>query len=169
VLGVQREYGLSNDTKKVLPTDVKEGHFLLADSAGRAPDLGKHVQRIYPCVETATIVAKDNEGSVTIATNNYGKGRGVYLAGFKLGAEQSRLLQRAVWFASGREGEMGKRWFSTNIHTEVAAYPQTRKYIVINSSNEPQTTVVTDGEGREHRIQLAANASKWFNFDGTQI
>ena len=64
---------------------------------------------------------------------------------------------------------MGKRWFSTNIHTEVAAYPQTRKYIVINSSNEPQTTVVTDGEGREHRVQLAANASKWFNFDGTQI
>ena len=169
VLGVQREYGLSNDTKKVLPTDVRKGHFLLADSAGRAPDLGKHVQRIYPCVETATIVSKDNEGSVTIATNDYGKGRGVYLAGFKLGAEQSRLLQRAVWFASGREGEMGKRWFSTNIHTEVAAYPQTRKYIVINNSNEPQTTVVTDGEGREHTVQLAANASKWFNFDGTQI
>jgi len=169
VLGVQKEYGLSNDTKKVLSTDVKDGHFLLADSAGRAPDLGKHVQRIYPCAETATIVAKDSEGSVTIATNDYGKGRGVYLAGFKLGAEQSRLLQRAVWFASGREGEMGKRWFSTNIHTEVAAYPQTRKYIVINSSNEPQTTVVTDGEGREDRVQLAANASKWFNFDGTQI
>jgi 1,3-beta-galactosyl-N-acetylhexosamine phosphorylase len=169
ILGVQRECGLSNDTKKVLPTEVAEGHFLLADATAGAPDLGKHVQRIFPCVETAKVVAKDAEGSVTIAANNYGKGRGVYLAGFKLGPEQSRLLQRAIWLASGREDEMTGRWFTTNIHTEVAAYPGTGKYIVINNANEPVSTEVVDGAGRKHLVKLGPNASRWFDFDGKQL
>ena len=169
ILGVQKEYGLSNDCKKVLPTDIAEGHFVAEDLSGSNPALGKHVQTIYPVLESTQIVAKDDEGSVTIATNDFGKGRGVYLAGFELGAEQNRLLQRAIWFAAGREGEMKQKWFSSNIQTEIAGYPETGKYIVINSSDEPQTTEIVDGAGNAKTVALDANASRWFDFDGNEI
>ena len=169
VLGVQKEAGLTSNNKKVLPTDLAEGHFLTADLASTNPSLGKHVQGIYPCLPTTQIVAKDVEGSVTVAANDYGRGRGVYLAGFEFGSEQNRLLQRAIWYAAGREEEMPKRWFSTNIETEIAGYPETGKYIVINNSYEPQTTTITDGEGRERRVELEANGSRWFGFEGLEI
>jgi 1,3-beta-galactosyl-N-acetylhexosamine phosphorylase len=119
--------------------------------------------------ETTEIVAKDDEGSVTIAANRFGKGRGVYLAGFQLGAEQNRLLQRAIWYACGREAEMKRKWFSANIETEIAGYPETGKYIVINNANEPVTTEIIDGQGKTKAVKLAANASKWFDFAGNEI
>ncbi|MCP5488133.1 MAG: 1,3-beta-galactosyl-N-acetylhexosamine phosphorylase [Verrucomicrobia bacterium] len=169
ILGVQKEVGLSNDCKKVIPTDVTEGHFIAEDFNGLAPALGKHVQRIYPGLESTTIIAKDSEGSVTIAANPFGRGRGVYLAGFQLGAEQNRLLQRAIWYAAGKEDQMPRRWFSANLHTEIAAYPETGKYIVINNANEPQTTVITDGNGMEHTVRLESNASRWFDFAGNEL
>ena len=169
ILGVQKEYGLSNDTKKLLPTDITEGHFLAEDLSSSNPSLGKNVQTIYPILESTQIVAKDDEDSVTVAANDFGKGRGVYLAGFEFGAEQNRLLQRAIWYAAGREDEMKQKWFSSNIETEIAGYPETGKYIVINSSNEPQTTTITDGQGNFKVVELDANASQWFDFGGNKI
>ncbi len=169
ILGVQKEYGLSNDCKKVLSTDITKGHFLGADLSSTNPDLGKHVQTIYPVLESTQIIAKDDEGSVTVAANNFGDGRGVYLAGFEFGAEQNRLLQRAIWYAAGKENAMYKKWFSTNIETEIAGYPKTGKYIVINNSNEVQTTTITDQDGTEIAITLEANESQWFDFAGTLI
>ena len=169
VLGVQKEVGLSGDCKKVIAADITEGHFLAADLAGTNPALGKHVQTIYPCLESTQIIAKDDEGSVTIAANDFGQGRGVYLAGFEFGSEQNRLLQRAIWYAAGQEEQMTKKWFSTNIETEIAGYPETEKYIVINNSCQPQTTTVTDQNGQEKTVSLEANASKWFDFKGTPV
>jgi 1,3-beta-galactosyl-N-acetylhexosamine phosphorylase len=164
-----KEIGHSNDCKKVIPTDITEGHFFAADLASTNPSLGKHVQTVYPCIESTQVIAKDDEGSVTVAANDFGKGRGVYLAGFEFGSEQSRLLQRAIWYAAGREDEMANKWFSTNIETEIAGYPETGKYIVINNSYEPQTSTITDQNGNEKTISLEANASKWFDFDGNEI
>jgi len=106
---------------------------------------------------------------VTIATNGFGKGRGVYLAGFELGAEQNRLLQRAIWYACRRENEMKQKWFSSNIQTEIAGYPETGKYIVINNSYQLQSTVITDGNGNRREVSLQANASQWFDFDGKPL
>ena len=106
---------------------------------------------------------------MTIAANGFGKGRGVYMAGFEFGAEQNRLLQRAIWYASGRHQEMEQRWYSSNIETEIAGYPKTGKYIVINNSHQPQTTTITDGEGRQRQVSLEANASQWFDFEGNAI
>lgn len=169
ILGVQKEYGLSNDCKKVIPTDLAKGHFLAEDLRSANPPLGKHVQRIYPVLESTEIVAKDDEGSVTIAANRFGKGRGVYLAGFQLGAEQNRLLQRALWYACGRESEMKQKWFTSNLETEIAGYPETGNYTVINNASEAVTTEITDGQGRKKTVHLAANASQWFDFAGSEI
>jgi 1,3-beta-galactosyl-N-acetylhexosamine phosphorylase len=166
ILGVQKEYGLSNDCKKVLPTAIAEDHFIAADLKGSNPSLGKHVQHIYPCVESAQIIAKDDEGSVTVASNDFGRGRGVYLAGFELGSEQNRLLQRAIWYAAGREDEMSRKWFTANIETEIAGYPETGKYIVINNAEFEVNTMITDNLGNEKEVTLPANGSLWFDFAG---
>jgi 1,3-beta-galactosyl-N-acetylhexosamine phosphorylase len=64
---------------------------------------------------------------------------------------------------------MEKKWLASNIETEIAGYPETGRYMVVNNSDQPQTTVVTDGEGREHTVALDANGSKWFDFDGNEI
>ncbi|MHC5091947.1 MAG: 1,3-beta-galactosyl-N-acetylhexosamine phosphorylase C-terminal domain-containing protein [Planctomycetota bacterium] len=64
---------------------------------------------------------------------------------------------------------MTKKWFSTNIETEIAGYPETEKYIVINNSCQPQTTTVTDQNGQEKTVSLEANASKWFDFKGRSV
>lgn len=164
ILGVQREYGLSENNKKVIPTTISEDHFIAADFAGEAPALGKHVQFIYPCLRSTQIVAKDDEGSVTIATNQFGSGRGVYLAGFELGSAQNRLLQRAIWYASGKEDQMTEKWFTTNIETEIAGYPETGRYVVINNSDQEQTTTITDNLGNEKVVTLPSNGFEWFDF-----
>mgnify|MGYP000022348105 CR=1 FL=1 len=39
--------------------------------------------------------------------------------------------------AAGKEDEL-KNWFSTNVHTECAAYPETGKCLVLNNTNDPQ-------------------------------
>ena len=61
------------------------------------------------------------------------------------------------------------KWFSSNIETEIAGYPQTGKYIVINNADDPQTTEITDGNGRKRIIELDANASRWFDVEGNEI
>lgn len=169
VLGVQKEYGLSNDCKKVIPTDIVVDHFIAEDLSSKNPSLGKRVQHIYPCLDSTQVVAKDEEDSVTVSSNDFGLGRGVYLAGFEFGAEQNRLLQRAIWYASGREREMVQKWFSTNIHTEIAGYPKTEKYIVINNSDEAQTTTITNGDQQQSTITLPANGALWFNFENIPL
>jgi 1,3-beta-galactosyl-N-acetylhexosamine phosphorylase len=169
ILGVQKEYGLSRDCKKVIQPDITKGHFIAADLSSTSPNLGKHVQTIYPCLESTQIIARDDQDSVTIAANDFGRGRGVYLAGFELGAEQNRLLQRAIWYACRRENEMEKKWFSSNIETEIAGYPETGKYIVINNSDKEQTTTITGKDGTKKTITLQANGSQWFDFAGNKI
>ncbi len=163
VLGVQKEVGHSLNNGKNIPVDVETGHFITADAAGEV-DLGRTSEDVYPCLESAVVLGVDQRGSVTMATNDFGNGRGVYLAGFELGPEQSRLLQRAIYFAAGRDTDMESKWYSSSIHTEIAGYPETGKYVVANNSDAAVETEVTDNAGNRRTVRLAANESKWFDF-----
>ena len=53
--------------------------------------------------------------------------------------------------------------------TEIAGYPATEKYIVINNSYETVTTTITDHAGNTREITLDANASQWFDYAGNMI
>jgi hypothetical protein len=64
---------------------------------------------------------------------------------------------------------MEKKWFSSNIETEIAGYPETGKYIVINNSDKEQTTTITGKDGTKKTITLQANGSQWFDFAGNKI
>ena len=64
-----------------------------------------------------------NVGEVKLTANEYGKGRGVYIAGLPYSAQNARLLYRAMFWSAGREEEM-YRAFSSDPDTECSIYPE---------------------------------------------
>lgn len=81
------------------------------------------------------------EGQNPILTlNAFGKGKGIYLATFDFNLPNTRLLYQLIRYAGG-EGTLGM-YMTDNLHTECAFYPESRKLVVINNSNQIQRTKV---------------------------
>ncbi|MBE5743014.1 MAG: 1,3-beta-galactosyl-N-acetylhexosamine phosphorylase, partial [Clostridiales bacterium] len=96
----------------------------------------------------------------TLAVNQYGKGRGVYIAGLPYSPQNARLLLRAMFWSANKENEM-KKAYSSNPITDCAYYPESGKYAIINNSNENITTVFYDCEGKEETISIKAGDIVW--------
>ena len=102
---------------------------------------------------------KDRE--VQMAVNDYGQGRGVYLSGLPYSFENSRVLYRAVLWASHGEESLHK-WFSTNYNVEVHAFVANGKYCVVNNTYVPQDTTVYTQDG-SFGLHLEANEIRWYS------
>jgi 1,3-beta-galactosyl-N-acetylhexosamine phosphorylase len=157
VLGVDEELGFSLSTDKYFSKE-QEKHFL---KEGREEnfDFGEGVKNIYALSDETEIV-EYSHGEVHASAHPYGKGRGIYLAGLPYSHENTRLLMRCLYYSVRKEGEM-MRWFADNPLCEVHAYPETGKYAVINNSQESQSTLVYNGEGKASRICLDGCAIIW--------
>ena len=92
---------------------------------------------------------------------HFGEGRGVYISGLPYSFENSRLLYRAILWASGAEKEL-KQWFSSNYNVEVHAYIKNGKYCVVNNTYEPQSTTIYKGDGSSFELNLQANEIIWY-------
>lgn len=138
VLGADREMGFSMSTDKYneLAEDYKE-HFILEDISGDI-DFGEGKSRIYAQGQGYQILDKDGEYSRLIV-NQYGQGRSVYFTGLPYSPQNCRILLRAIYFAAHREEEM-KKYYVTNVETEVAAFEKAGRVAVINNSKEAQKT-----------------------------
>ena len=138
VLGADREMGFSMSTDKYneLAENYKE-HFILEDISGDI-DFGEGKSRIYAQGEGYQILDKDGEYSRLIV-NQYGQGRSVYFTGLPYSPQNCRILLRAIYFAAHREEEM-KKYYVTNVETEVAAFEKAGRVAVINNSKEAQKT-----------------------------
>jgi len=154
ILGLDRDRGerLANGKYKYVPQDGP--HFITADVEGDL-DLGREVEGIYALGSTLQVLAEKN-GSPRIATNTFGKGRSVYLSGFKFAPQNTRLIHRAIHWAAAKEAEFQK-WNTTNIRTECAYFPKRRKLVVINNSDAAQKTKVWDAEGKKRAVSLKAH------------
>src|SRR5699024_2156162 len=98
----------------------------------------------------------------TLAAHRYGKGRPVYIAGLPYCPESTRLLLRAIHWAASEE-ELMKKWFTTNIQTECAAYPQAGKFVVINNSYDRQETTVYKADGSKVDVTLEPMGYQWLD------
>ena len=166
VLGVDREKGftLSEDKYNIHPTS----HFITSDVTGDI-DYGEGTSNIYALPGTAVLDInlsprfrrQVNIGEVCLAANDYGAGRGVYIAGLPYSHENARLLYRALFWAAHKEPEMF-RAFSSNPATECTYYPMTRKYAIVNNTDTAQRTVFYDIDGRETPLDLAPGGIVWF-------
>ena len=165
ILGVDKEKGftLSEDKYNI----AKKQHFITADIENEI-DYGEGMKNIYALggAEVLDIVVSPrfkrsvNVGEVTLAANDYGKGRGVYIAGLPYSPQNARLLLRAMYWSAGKETEMLKA-YSTNPVTDCSYYPESKQYAVINNANEAVQTTFYDVNGNAKALTLAAGEIIW--------
>ena len=151
VLGLDRDRGerLANGKYKYAPSGAE--HFITADVEGEL-DLGDEVDGIY-VLDSGVRVLAERRNSPRLATNAFGKGRSVYLSGYKFAPQNTRLIHRAIHWAANREDDF-QNWNCTNIRTECAYFPKKKKLVVINNSDVSQQTNVWDGGGNSRPVVL---------------
>lgn len=135
VLGVDRERGFSMSTDKY--NTMNPEHFILEDIEGEV-DFGEGKSRIYAQGDSYQILNMDGKYS-RLVVNEYGKGRGVYFTGLPYSPQNCRILLRAIYYAAHMEDEM-KKYYVSNVDTEVAAFAEVGKVVVINNSKAPKQT-----------------------------
>jgi beta-D-galactosyl-(1->4)-L-rhamnose phosphorylase len=99
--------------------------------------------------EAKVYAAKNGIPIMTI--NDFGRGKGIYLAGYELSHENTRMLLNILCFASG-EG-LGGKYLTDNAYTECTYYPESKMLIVVNNSIQEQTTSI-DTEFGIHTVTL---------------
>ena len=92
-----------------------------------------------------TRVLAEQDGCPAIATHTFGKGRGVYLAGFSYSPENARMLLNLMLWAKGLP--LNAAYLTTDPGTECAWFPDARQLVVINNTDTPRTTAVHTPEG----------------------
>lgn len=135
VLGVDRELGFSMSTDKY--NTMNPEHFILEDIDSEV-DFGEGKSRIYAQGDSYQILNMDKKYS-RLVVNEYGKGRSVYFTGLPYSPQNCRILLRAIYYAAHMEEEM-KKYYVTNVDTEVAAFEEVGKVVVINNSKAPKKT-----------------------------
>lgn len=158
LLGVEKETGFTLNYDKY-NWDEHPEHFILADCKNDV-DFGEGKKSIYALPTAEILVQREKE--VQLAVNEFGNGRSVYISGLPYSFENSRLLLRAVLWASHSEAAL-TTYFSSNFNVDVHAFPKNNKYCVVNNTYEPQDTVVYTEGGNSYPLHLEANEIKWYS------
>lgn len=156
-LGVDQERGFSQSHTKYHPS-TETSHFITADLTGRI-DCGEGTRSVYATDPDTEVLSFENS-EVQLSVHEAGAGRAVYLAGLPYSMENSRLLLRALYYATRRESET-KRWFSSNPACDVNYYPEAGTFCVANATNAPQVTTVFDGSSVPSEYSLAPDEIIW--------
>lgn len=156
LLGVEKETGFTLNYDKY-NWEGHPDHFILTDCKGEV-DFGEGKKSVYALPETEILIQREKE--VQLAVNEFGRGRSVYISGLPYSLENSRLLLRAVLWASHGENALTK-WFSSNYNVDVHAFPKNKKYCVVNNTYKPQDTTVYTENGDSFELSLSPNEIKW--------
>ena len=156
VMGVEEETGFTLNVDKY--NWDEHAHFITEDCEGEI-DFGEGKKNIF-ALPGATVI-KQQERGVQLAVNEFGEGRSVYISGLPYSFQNSRLLYRAILWASGSEKELC-RWFSSNVNVEVHAYTENGKYCVVNNTYEPQRTTIYKGDGESFELEMKENEIIWY-------
>ena len=156
-LGVDKELGFSLSTDKYFKTELDK-HFITEDVVEEL-NFGEGQKDVYAKSKDTEIICY-RDGDLLMSSNDYGKGRAVYIAGLPYSIQNTRILMRSLFYAAHKEHEM-KKWYADNIYCEVSAYLESKKYAVINNSHETQVTNVYDGDGNVTTMELKPGEIKW--------
>ncbi|MBN2215695.1 MAG: 1,3-beta-galactosyl-N-acetylhexosamine phosphorylase [Bacteroidales bacterium] len=154
LLGVDRETGstLSNVKPEYTLSEMK--HFILED-VKEDIDFGKDIDQVY-VIDQNTSVLSEKSGSPKITVKTFGKGRSVYMSGFRYTPQNTRLLHRSLFWAAGNQEDY-MPWTCSNIFTDCAFYPDIRKLVVINSSDNAEKTKVYASGGKVYDVSLESH------------
>lgn len=159
VLGVDREMCFSLSTDKY--NELNASHFILEDIEGEI-DFGEGMSRIYAQGENYQILNMDGKYS-RLVVNTYGKGHSVYFAGLPYSPQNCRILLRAIYHAAGMEEEM-KKFYVTNVDTEVTVFEETGKIAVINNAKEAKHTDLYINGTLAYSLDLEAMEMRWVEY-----
>jgi 1,3-beta-galactosyl-N-acetylhexosamine phosphorylase len=162
VLGVQKKTPARSRCNVVVEPARPPSHFITEDLPG-PPDLGRVADSVF-AVHPEVEVLAESEGSVSLAASRFGQGRSVFLGGFKLSPDNTRLVLRALHWAAHQERSY-PTWSTTNPNTECAAFEHAATCAVMNNSGEPQETILHDGRERPHRLSLKPFELKWVDVE----
>lgn len=157
VLGVDREMSLTLSSNKYFDKEL-DSHFITDDVDGKF-DHGEPITDVY-ARHKDTEVASMADGNITIAANQYGQGRGVYISGLPFDLSNTRVLYRSFFYAAGKEEDLHK-WFSSNYNCEVNVYKDANLVAILNNTSEPQSTIIYDGKGNKHKMNLEPEEIRW--------
>ncbi len=90
-------------------------------------------------------VLAEVDGRPAIVTHAFGKGRGVYLAGFEYSPQNARMLLNLMLWAKGMP--QTQNYLTDNAAVECAWFAGAGKLVVINNTDEAQTAAVTTPDG----------------------
>lgn len=176
VLGVDKEIG-NSIRRTVLPSKSNPNHFIAEELPADA-ELSPLYSPVFPHTEGIEVIRR-KEFSVDInsincfdrknppkatgivmSTNQYGKGRAVYIADLPYSYQNGRVLLRALLWASNKEKEL-KNWFSANPKVDCAAFLKANWFAVANLDSEAQTTALYKGNGEVIDFELDPYEIKW--------
>lgn len=157
VLGVDKEIGFSQSNNKYFTKEV-ESHFILED-VNEDLDFGENIHNIYAISENTQILEYSNN-EVHMATNTYGKGKSFYMTGLPYSLQNTRILKRAIHFVSGKEDEL-KEYYADDLRVEVAAFPELKKFAVINNSLDDISTTIYDKDKNPKEIEIKGAELVW--------
>ena len=156
VMGVDREMDFSLSVDKY--NELNQDHFILEDIEGEI-DFGEGMSRIYAQGEKYQILNMDGE-YCRLVVNGYGEGRSVYFSGLPYSPQNCRVLLRAIYYAAGMEEEM-KKFYVTNVDTEVAVFEKTNKIAVINNAKEDRYTELYINGKKACSLDLKGMEMRW--------
>lgn len=160
VLGVDKEVGFTLSTDKY--NECNPNHFLLEDIEGEL-DFGEGTPGVYALGKNYQVLAMDQK-YVQLAVNSYGKGRSVYFAGLPYSPQNCRLLLRAIYFAATKEHEM-KKYYVSNVNTEIAAFESVKRIAVINNTQAEATTDLYIDNIKKETLILKPMEMRWIDLD----
>lgn len=158
VMGVDKEVGYTMSTDKY--NDLNPEHYLLEDI--HELDFGEGMPGVYATGEDYQVLAMDQKYT-QLVVNTYGKGRSIYFAGLPYTVTNCRLLLKALYYVSHNE-DLLKKYFVSNVYTEIAVFEETGKIAVINNTYEVQNTDLYIENQFVSTLELQPMEMRWIDF-----
>ena len=148
VLGIDIDDG-SRSCQGKYPYQVNTNHFINKEI--EVIDLPKQ-EGVY-LIDPTTIVLAEKEGTPLMTVHPFGKGKGIYLSGYRFNSLNTCLLLRTICYAGDCE-EALVYYYPSNIEMECAYYEASKKLIVVNNSEAAQVTRIVTKEKGEIKVSL---------------
>lgn len=136
----------------------------LAEIKGLIPE-GAEVKRqenIY-LTDGKALVLMEKGGIPVLTVYSAGRGKGIYMGGYEITPENTRMLQNLILYGAGES--IDQEGIPDNLYTEFALFPETGTGVAVNNSERRQLVSVRTG-GKEYRIELPPLGSCFLELGG---
>jgi 1,3-beta-galactosyl-N-acetylhexosamine phosphorylase len=143
VMGVERETGFAVQSPPAAPAEAVP-HFI-TEGLREHLDFGPVESNVFLTGSTPQVLAA-GEGHVHAAAHAFGEGRSVFFAALPYGLGNAEALYRSLLWAARKESQF-RLYRCSNPLTDCAWYARARQWVIVNNSEEEQSTTVYGPDG----------------------